>query len=161
MAFLAVVAAICALVFAYAMASFVTKQPEGTPRMAELASAIHGGAKAFLFAEYRVLVIFIAVLFVLIGIGISWITAVCFVVGALFSIAAGYIGMDVATKANVRTANAAQEGGMTKALSVAFRGGSVIEQLTKFLHPASDPLVMSFFLRRKSKFHIDISICRC
>ncbi|MBR2531959.1 MAG: sodium-translocating pyrophosphatase [Lachnospiraceae bacterium] len=126
MAFLAVVAAICALVFAYAMASFVTKQPEGTPRMAELASAIHGGAKAFLFAEYRVLVIFIAVLFVLIGIGISWITAVCFVVGALFSIAAGYIGMDVATKANVRTANAAQEGGMTKALSVAFRGGSVM-----------------------------------
>ena len=126
MAFLAVVAAICALVFAYAMASFVTKQPEGTPRMAELASAIHGGAKAFLFAEYRVLVIFIAVLFVLIGIGISWITAVCFVVGALFSIAAGYIGMDVATKANVRTANAAQEGGMTKALSVTFRGGSVM-----------------------------------
>ena len=126
MAYLSVVAAICALVFAYAMASFVTKQAEGTPRMAELASAIHGGAKAFLFAEYRVLVIFIAVLFVLIGFGISWMTAICFVVGALFSIGAGYIGMDVATKANVRTANAAQEGGMTKALSVAFRGGSVM-----------------------------------
>jgi len=126
MSYLSVVAAICALVFAYAMASFVTKQAEGTPRMAELASAIHGGAKAFLFAEYRVLVIFIAVLFVLIGFGISWMTAICFVVGALFSIGAGYIGMDVATKANVRTANAAQEGGMTKALSVAFRGGSVM-----------------------------------
>ena len=126
MAFLSVVAAICALVFAFAMASYVTKQTEGSERMAELASAIHGGAKSFLFAEYRVLVIFIAVLFVLIGLGISWITAVCFVLGACFSIAAGYIGMDVATKANVRTANAAKEGGMTKALTVAFRGGSVM-----------------------------------
>ncbi len=126
MAYLSVVAAICALVFAYAMASYVTKQPEGNDRMKELASAIHGGAKAFLFAEYRVLIIFIVVLFVLIGIGISWITAVCFILGAAFSIAAGYIGMDVATKANVRTANAAKDGGMTKALTVAFRGGSVM-----------------------------------
>lgn len=126
MAYLSVVAAICALAFAFAMASYVTKQSEGNERMSELAAAIHGGAKAFLFAEYRVLVIFIAVLFVLIGFGISWITAVCFVAGALFSIAAGYIGMDVATKANVRTANAAKEGGMTKALNVAFRGGSVM-----------------------------------
>ena len=65
MAYLSVVAAICALVFAFAMASYVTKQTEGSARMAELASAIHGGAKSFLFAEYRVLVIFIAVLFIL------------------------------------------------------------------------------------------------
>ncbi|MDO4960479.1 MAG: sodium/proton-translocating pyrophosphatase, partial [Eubacteriales bacterium] len=126
MAYLSVVCAIAALVFAYMMASYVTKQPVGNERMADLASAIHGGAKAFLFAEYRVLVVFIIVLFALIAIGISPITAICFLAGALFSIAAGYIGMDVATKANVRTANAARDGGMTKALNVAFRGGSVM-----------------------------------
>ena len=118
--------AVCALVFAFAMASYVTKQPEGTNRMAELAAAIHGGARAFLFAEYRVLIVFIIVLFICIGFGISILTAVSFVGGACCSVLAGYIGMNVATKANVRTANAAREGGMTKALSVAFRGGSVM-----------------------------------
>lgn len=126
MAYLSIAAAVCALAFAYAMASFVKKQPAGTQRMAELSEAIHGGARAFLFAEYRVLVIFIAVLFACIGIGISWVTAACFVVGALCSIIAGYIGMNVATLANVRTANAAKDGGMTKALNVAFRGGAVM-----------------------------------
>ena len=67
-------------------------------------------------AEYKILVIFVVVLFVLIGFGISWVTAVCFVIGALFSTVAGYCGMTVATKANVRTANAAKESGMNKAL---------------------------------------------
>ena len=86
MAYFSVAAAVCALVFAFAMASYVTKQSVGTDRMAELADAIHGGAKAFLFAEYRVLVIFVAVLFICIGLGISWITAICFVAGALFSV---------------------------------------------------------------------------
>lgn len=84
-------------------------------------------ARAFLTAEYRILVIFVAVLFVLIGVGIgSWVTALCFVVGALFSTAAGYCGMTVATKANVRTANAARESGMNRALSIAFAGGTVM-----------------------------------
>ncbi len=83
--------------------------------------------RAFLTAEYKILVIFVAVLFVLIGIGVgSWVTAICFVVGALFSTIAGYCGMTVATKANVRTANAAKEGGMNKALSIAFSGGAVM-----------------------------------
>ena len=78
-------------------------------------------------AEYKILIIFVAVLFVLIGIGIgSWVTAVCFVIGALFSTIAGYCGMTVATKANVRTANAARESGMNKALSIAFSGGAVM-----------------------------------
>ena len=126
MAYFSLVMAVCALVFAFAMASYVTKQPEGTNRMAELAAAIHGGARAFLFAEYRVLIVFIIVLFICIGFGISILTAVSFVGGACCSVLAGYIGMNVATKANVRTANAAKEGGMTKALSVAFRGGSVM-----------------------------------
>ena len=126
MQYFSVVAAVLALVFAWAMASFVIKQAEGSERMAELAAAIHGGAKAFLFAEYRVLVIFIVVLFVCIAVGISPFTAVAFVFGALCSIAAGYIGMNVATKANVRTANAAKEKGMEGALKIAFRGGSVM-----------------------------------
>ena len=97
-----------------------------TDRMKEIAGAIAEGARAFLTAEYKILVIFVAVLFVLIGIGVgSWVTAICFVVGALFSTIAGYCGMTVATKANVRTANAAKEGGMNKALSIAFSGGAV------------------------------------
>ena len=73
------------------------------------------------------LVIFAAVLFLLIGFGLgNWVTAICFIVGALFSTLAGYFGMNVATKANVRTANAAKEGGMNKALSIAFSGGAVM-----------------------------------
>lgn len=95
--------------------------------MKEIAAAIAEGARAFLTAEYKILIIFVAVLFVLIGIGIgNWVTAICFVVGALFSTVAGYCGMTVATKANVRTANAAKESGMNKALSIAFSGGAVM-----------------------------------
>ena len=123
---LAAVAAILALVFAFSMIAFVSKQDAGTDRMKELAHAIHSGARAFLFAEYRVLVVFVIVLFVCIAVGISPVTAVCFVFGALSSVLAGYIGMDVATKANVRTAAAAKNGGKAKALQVAFRGGSVM-----------------------------------
>ena len=100
---------------------------QGTDRMKEIAAFIHEGARAFLTAEYKILVVFVAVLFVLIGIGIgNWVTAVCFLVGALFSTAAGYIGMNVATKANVRTAAAAKDSGMNKALSIAFSGGAVM-----------------------------------
>ena len=125
--YFAAAAAVLALLFAFALIAFVEKQPEGSDRMKELAAAIHGGAKAFLFAEYRVLVIFIAVLFLCIGLGLgSWVTAICFVAGALASVLAGYLGMNVATKANVRTANAASKGGMAKALQVAFRGGCVM-----------------------------------
>ena len=125
--YFAVVMAVLALVFAFAMASFVKRQPEGNDRMKELAAAIHGGAKAFLFAEYRVLVVFIAVLFLCIGIGLqSWATAIAYVCGSLASVLAGYLGMDVATNANVRTANAAKESGKVKALQIAFRGGSVM-----------------------------------
>ena len=119
--------AVVALLFAFYKISFVSKQDAGTDRMKEISSAISDGARAFLFAEYKILAIFVAVLFVAIGFGLnSWITAVCFLCGAAFSILAGYIGMNVATKANVRTANAARESGMNKALSIAFSGGSVM-----------------------------------
>ena len=118
---------VIALLFALSLAMKVSKQSEGTDRMKEIAAAISEGAQAFLRAEYKILVIFIAVVFVLIGFGLkSWITAIAFVGGALFSIIAGYCGMTVATKANVRTANAAKESGMNKALSIAFSGGAVM-----------------------------------
>ena len=116
-----------ALLFATYLARKVARQEEGTGRMKEIAGAISEGARAFLMAEYRILIFFVVVLFVLIGIGIgNWVTAICFVVGALFSTMAGYCGMSVATKANVRTANAARVSGMNKALSVAFSGGAVM-----------------------------------
>ncbi len=125
--FLAPALAVVALLFAFYKIAFVSKQDAGTERMKEIAAAINDGAKAFLFAEYKILAIFVAVLFVAIGLGLgSWITALCFLFGALFSIFAGYIGMNVATKANVRTANAARTSGMNKALSIAFSGGSVM-----------------------------------
>ena len=125
--FLAPALAVVALLFAFYKIAFVSKQDAGTERMKEISAAINGGAKAFLFAEYKILAIFVVVLFIAIGLGLgSWRTAVCFLFGALFSILAGYIGMNVATKANVRTANAARTSGMNKALSIAFSGGSVM-----------------------------------
>ena len=125
--YLVPIAAVIALLFAAYLAGKVGKQDAGTDRMKEIAAFIHEGARAFLTAEYKILVVFVAVLFVLIGIGIgNWVTAVCFLVGALFSTAAGYIGMNVATKANVRTAAAAKDSGMNKALSIAFSGGAVM-----------------------------------
>ena len=121
------VLAVVALLFAAYLAGKVNKQAPGNERMVEIATSISDGAKAFLTAEYKILIIFVAVLFVLIGVGIgNWITAVCFIFGAGFSTIAGYVGMTVATKANVRTANAAKEGGMSKALSIAFSGGAVM-----------------------------------
>lgn len=124
---LAPIAGIVALVFAFILAGMINKVDGGTDRMKEIASYIREGAMAFLSREYKTLVIFVAVIFVAIGFGLqSWITAVAFLIGAFFSALAGYFGMQVATKANSRTANAAREGGMNKALSVAFRGGAVM-----------------------------------
>lgn len=121
------VVSVLALLFAGYLAVKVAKQEEGTEKMKEIASAISEGARAFLTAEYKILIVFVIVLFLLIGFGIgNWVTAICFVMGALFSTLAGYFGMNVATKANVRTANAARESGMNKALSIAFSGGAVM-----------------------------------
>ena len=125
--YLAPALAVVALLFAFYKIAFVSKQDAGTDRMKEIAAAISDGARAFLFAEYKILAIFIVVLVMAIGVFLkSWTTALCFLCGALFSILAGYIGMNVATKANVRTANAARTSGMNKALSIAFSGGSVM-----------------------------------
>ena len=126
MNWLPAVLGVLALLFAAYLIRKVGKADPGTERMQEIAGHIHQGARAFLMAEYRILVIFVVILFVAIGFGISWMTAVCFLAGALFSTAAGYIGMNVATKANVRTAAAAKAKGQNAALSVAFSGGAVM-----------------------------------
>lgn len=125
--YIASAVAVLAIVYAVVTSLRIKKQSPGNERMQEIASAISDGAKAFLSAEYKVLIVFAAVLFLLIGFGLgNWITALCFLLGASFSTLAGYFGMTVATRANVRTANAAKEKGMNKALSIAFSGGAVM-----------------------------------
>ncbi len=123
---LAPLAAAIGLVVAFALTTWIGKQDEGTDRMKEISGYIREGAFAFLKSEYKIMVIVIVVLFLLIGFGISWTTAVLYVIGALLSVLAGFFGMNVATKGNVRTAAAAKDGGMTKALAVAFRSGAVM-----------------------------------
>ena len=121
--YFAIAMGVVGLVFAYILG----KAEPGTERMKEISAAIHQGAKAFLFAEYRVLVVFVVVLFLAIGFGLgNWVTAFCFVCGSAASVLAGYCGMNVATKANVRTARAAEQKGMVSALAIAFRGGAVM-----------------------------------
>ncbi len=119
-------AGIIALIYAIILAVVVSKKDAGTDKMKEIAKAISDGAKAFLFSEYKILVIFVVVLGLILGFAISWVTALCFLIGAVFSVLAGYFGMSVATKANVRTANAARTKGMNGALGVAFKGGAVM-----------------------------------
>ena len=124
--YLAPVVGVIALIFALFLSKKVSREDEGTDRMKEIAAAISDGAHAFLTAEYKILVIFIIVLFVLIALGIGVKSGIAFVLGTLCSILAGYFGMSVATKANVRTANAARTSGMNRALSIAFSGGAVM-----------------------------------
>ncbi|MFZ5823245.1 MAG: sodium-translocating pyrophosphatase [Bacillota bacterium] len=130
-AWAAPVAGLLALIVAYMLAAKISRQDPGTDRMKEIAGAIHQGAMAFLNREYRTLVVFVVALAVIILIAgfttdkMQWQTAIAFVSGALCSVLAGYFGMQVATKANVRTAWAAKSG-MNKALDIAFSGGAVM-----------------------------------
>lgn len=124
--FIIPIVALVGLLVAFALASFVTKQNQGNERMKEIAGYIREGAFAFLKREYRVMVIVIAALFLIIGFAINWTSAILYVIGALLSVLAGFFGMSVATKGNVRTANAALESGMPLALKVAFRSGAVM-----------------------------------
>ncbi|CAC9934099.1 V-type H(+)-translocating pyrophosphatase [Aedoeadaptatus nemausensis] len=117
---------IIAILFGLYKASYVGKQDAGNERMKEISGYIHEGAMAFLQREYKALVVFVVVLAAVLFFAINWQTAVCFIVGAIFSVLAGYIGMNTATKANVRTAQAAHTHGMAKALDIAFSGGAVM-----------------------------------
>ena len=120
-------AGLIGLLYAVFTRLYVISQDPGDQKMREIADAIAEGARAFLTSEYRILVVFVAVLFVIIGFGTgNWLTAVCFLVGSAFSTVAGYLGMSAAIRANCRTANAARLHGMPRALSLAFSGGSVM-----------------------------------
>ena len=114
------------LIYAVFLTVRISRYDKGNERMREISAAIHDGAKAFLFAEYKILIYFIIILFVAVGLALSWITAASFVLGALFSIIAGYYGMSVATKSNVRTTAAAMNKGIQGALRISFSGGSVM-----------------------------------
>ena len=119
---------ILGLLFALYKAKGIEKVEPGNERMREISQYIADGAMAFLKRQYKSLAIFVILLFVILifAPGQGFKTAISFLVGAAFSVAAGYVGMKVATKANVRTANAAMESGMTKALNIAFSGGAVM-----------------------------------
>jgi K(+)-stimulated pyrophosphate-energized sodium pump len=114
------------LFFAGIIYAYVVKQPVGTDLMREISEAIHEGAMAFLKREYRVLAIFIVVVGILLYVSINPATALAFLGGAVCSILAGFIGMQAATRANVRTAFAANQDGQGKALNIAFSGGAVM-----------------------------------
>ncbi|NJL13769.1 MAG: sodium-translocating pyrophosphatase [Microscillaceae bacterium] len=122
---------VLALLFTFIQSGWVSRQEVGNEKMARIAKNIADGAMAFLAAEYRVLAIFVVVIALLLGISgsqsddSSVLVAVSFIVGALCSALAGFLGMRVATKANVRTTNAARSG-LSKALKIAFTGGSVM-----------------------------------
>ncbi len=121
---------VIALLYTAWKSAWVTKQEVGTPRMGRIADNIADGAMAFLKAEYRVLAIFVVVVAALLAftadpVNSSFMIGVAFIVGAICSALAGFIGMKVATKANVRTTNAARTG-LGKALEVAFAGGAVM-----------------------------------
>src|SRR5690554_4310097 len=120
------VVGVLALLYAFYKAGVVSKAAPGNERMKEIAGYIEDGAMAFLSRQYKSLSIFVVGVFVVLAIFINVLTAICFLIGAAFSVAAGYVGMKVATKANVRTSNAAMEGGMNKALNIAFSGGAVM-----------------------------------
>ena len=122
---LSVVVGIIALAVAFMLSSGISNASAGNAKMQEIAGYIHEGAMAFLYREYKYLAVFVLVVAIIISIFLQVTTAICFVGGAIFSILAGYIGMSVATKANVRTAEAARHG-MSEALKIAFSGGAVM-----------------------------------
>ena len=116
------------LLIAYGIYASLKKESQGSDKMREIAHAIHEGAMAFLFREYKVLSIFIAIVAVLMLIApdLGWKTAVAFIFGAACSVVAGFFGMNSATAANVRTSEAARSGGLAKALFVSYNGGAVM-----------------------------------
>ncbi len=117
---------ILSLIIAWLIFGYVKKQPNGSPLMQELEEQIHIGAMTFLRREYTILVFFIAIVFLLLGFGVHWYTAIAFLTGAFCSMAAGFSGMTAATRGNSRTAEAANKFGQAKALNVSYFSGSVM-----------------------------------
>ena len=123
--YLILAAAVVSLAMAFGLYRKNASIQVESPRMREIAGFIHEGAMAYLKRQYVVMAIFAAVMFVVLLIILGWQTAVCFLVGALFSVLSGFFGMLSATKANVRTAQSAKKG-ISAALNVAFSGGAVL-----------------------------------
>ncbi len=121
---LALGAAVLAVVYGLFMTKWVLSQPAGNEKMQSIAAAIQEGANAYMNRQYTTIGIVGVVLFFVVGFALGWATAIGFAVGAVFSALAGYIGMFVSVRANVRTAEAARSG-ISPALNVAFRGGAI------------------------------------
>ena len=123
-AWFGVAGGLAAVAFAVVLIFLVLSRPTGNDRMREIAAAIQEGAAAYLNRQYTVIAIIGVLIAVVMGFFINWTTAALYIVGAILSAVAGYVGMNIAVRANVRTAEAAR-GGLNKALQVAFRGGAV------------------------------------
>jgi K(+)-stimulated pyrophosphate-energized sodium pump len=147
------VLAIAALVFAYLLVKEVLRADEGTPKMQEIAKAVQEGAAAYLNRQFRTLAVFAVVVFLLLlilpvnegGASVRIGRALFFLVGAVFSALVGYIGMTMATRANVRVASAARGGGRERGFHIAFRTGGIVGMLTVGLGLLGASIVLLVF----------------